>query len=239
MVNLTYKEVFTERGATYHRAMRRYPQARRAEFERLFSRQPVETNQSVLDIPAGGGYLQYHLPQAHLTSLELTEGFGAGVPVVSAASDWPVGRFDHVTCLAALHHIPDRGAFVEHLLRHSVGFVHIADVSVTSPIARFLDDFVGRYNGTGHEGIYLPDRPESFGFGDRLLHYGEIDCPWRFPDEMSLLDFCADLFGMIDCPQDRLRNALADYVGISNDDDGAILNWRLTYIDLRARQDDC
>lgn len=234
MLQLDYREVFDQRGAAYHRAMQRYPFARAAEFARLFDRQAVEPGETILDIPAGGGYLQRHLPDARLTSLELTEGFGAGVPVVSAASDWPVGRFDQVICLAALHHIQERDAFIERLLTHATGFVHLADVGCSSPIGRFLDGFVGAYNGTGHNGLYLPDRARDFGFADRILHYGELDCPWRFDDEASMLDFCGGLFGLIDCPAEDLWSALNDYVGVRRDADGITLLWRLTYVDLRA-----
>lgn len=234
MLKLDYNEVFDQRGGSYHRAMRRHPLARAAEFARLFERHPVQRDQSVLDIPAGGGYLQRHLPQARLTSLELTSGFGGGVPVVSAESEWPVGGFDHVICLAALHHIPERGAFVERLLNHATKFVHIADVGSSSPIAHFLDDFVGRYNGTGHSGLYLPDQAESFGLADRLVHYGELDCPWQFPDEASMLDFCTGLFGLVNCPREDLRTALNEYVGVCRNGGDVALMWRLTYVDLWA-----
>ena len=89
-MNLTYPEIFAQRGNRYHDAMLRFPNARDAEFQRLFDACPVAPGARVLDLPAGGGYLARFLPgDAELVSLELSEGFGGGVDVHNPQRTWP------------------------------------------------------------------------------------------------------------------------------------------------------
>jgi len=234
---LTYPEIFAQRGNRYHDAMLRFPQARNAEFERLFDACPVAAGARVLDLPAGGGYLARFLPaDAQLVSLELSEGFGGGVDVHDPQRTWPHAPFDHAVCLAALHHIEDQASFIRGMLGtlHPGGVLHVADVAAGSPLTRFLDGFVGRFNITGHEGGYLPRHEAFFARIGKLRRFGEFACPWRFVDEAAMLDFCGSLFGLVDCPPAELRAALADLVGFEAEGAGVRLDWRLLYVDLEA-----
>jgi SAM-dependent methyltransferase len=236
-MNLTYPEIFAQRGNRYHGAMLRFPHARDAEFERLFDACPVAAGARVLDLPAGGGYLARFLPaDATLVSLELAEGFGGGVQVHDAQRTWPHAPFDHAVCLAALHHIPDQPSFISGLLStlHPGGVLHVADVAGGSPLTRFLDGFVGRYNITGHEGMYLPQDEAFFAAIGKVRRFGEFACPWHFDSETAMLDFCGSLFGLVDCPPAELRAALADLVGFQSVAGGVRLDWRLLYVDLEA-----
>src|SRR5207302_8301169 len=136
-----------------------------------------------------GGYLARALPDTPIMSLEFSSGFSPDVRVVDTFGDWDVGEFDHAVCLAGLHHIEDQDRFVSQLVRHTRpgGTVHVADLDRSQPLARYLDNFVGRYNSTGHEGKYLSAR--SFvGLPRTRLIGSEIrDCPWKFDSEDSLL----------------------------------------------------
>lgn len=231
---LDYAEIFRLRGGLYDAAMQAFPHARHNEFARLFDVVPVEPGQRLLDIPAGGGYLARWLgPAVDVTSLELTGGFGHGIDVVRASADWPERPFDHVVCLAALHHIHDRGCFLRRLADHARpgGVVHIADVAEGSPLCEFLDGFVGRYNRTGHRGVYLPTASSEYARLGTLLRLEEVDCPWEFADLPSLLAFCSGLFGLQDCPEDALARAI-ERVGVSSYPGGVRLHWRLLYADI-------
>jgi SAM-dependent methyltransferase len=236
-MNLTYPEIFAQRGNRYHDAMLRFPNARDAEFERLFDACPVAPGARVLDLPAGGGYLARFLPaDAELVSLELSEGFGGGVDVHDPQRTWPHAPFDHAVCLAALHHIPDQASFIRGLLGtlRRGGVLHVADVAGGSALTRFLDGFVGRYNITGHEGAYLPKDEAFFTSLGNVRRCGEFACPWRFESEARMLEFCGSLFGLVDCPPAELREALADLVGFETEGAGVRLDWRLLYVDLQA-----
>ena len=238
-MNLTYPEIFKQRGKQYNDAMLRFPQARRAEFAQLFAATSVAPRQRVLDMPAGGGYLASFLPSdADLVSLELTPGFGAGASVHDSSQPWPWGSFDHVVCLAALHHIEDQPGFIRGLLDRLQpgGTLHLADVPAGSSLVRFLDGFVGRFNITGHQGGYLPDHAEFFSALGDVQRIGELECPWAFASEAEMLEFCAQLFGLVDCPQAELLQALHDDVGIKRNGAGLHLNWRLLYVDIQPKK---
>jgi hypothetical protein len=230
-----YDAIFEKRGLSYHDAMRRHPDARNTEFDALFARRTVKHGETVLDIPAGGGYLARRLPaNTSVTELELTSGFTPDLMVVPTHGDWGVGKFDHTVCLAALHHISDQERFVAQLVAHTGpgGTVHIADVDAETSITEFLDGFVGRYNITGHKGKYLTER-SFLSIPDARLIANEIrSCPWRFSNEAAALDFAASLFGLVDYPRAAFREAVVDRVGLNRDGAEITLDWRLRYIDL-------
>lgn len=235
-MNLSYAEIFGLRGGQYHQAMARFPAARACEFQSLFQLAALQGGESVLDIPSGGGYLQGFFPQARVTSLELAAGFSTAVPVVSPLGDWPVRDVDRAVCLAALHHIADQPGFLRNVRRHlrPGGWLHLADVAAGSAIARFLDGFVGRWNGQGHEGIYLdPDRPVWTGLG-KVIRAAPVICPWRFADTNEMAEFCAGLFDLRRCPPELLLEELRREIGIRETPEGAELLWSLLYVDIRS-----
>ena len=234
-MNLEYGDIFEARGRPYHRAMMRHPLARRREFEQLFARRSLDGGETILDLPAGGGYLQARVRAGcTVEGYELTSGFSGEEKVLDPAQPWPLGRFARVVCLAALHHIEDKTGFLGKLISHTApgGMLHVADVAQDSPIATFLDGFVGRFNGTGHEGAYLDRRMFEHVEGAQVAAYEERDCPWAFGSEAAMLEFCTDLFGLQACPPAELLAALERHVGIADGADGPVLNWRLTYVDL-------
>lgn len=232
-----YAEIFAHRGGDYHRAMRHYPRARDAEFAELFRHRPVRAGESVLDVPAGGGYLARTLPaNVTVTSLEFSDGFLPGMKVVETYGNWDVSLHDRTVCLAGLHHIDDQERFVSQLIAHTRrgGTVHIADVDCSQPIGRYLDGFVGRHNSTGHEGKYLTEKSFQALTGARVLSSEIRRCPWRFDSEASLLDFCGGLFGLTDYSVDELRSELNRAAGITRDGDDHIVGWALRYIDIEV-----
>jgi len=238
-----YGDIFDLRGSAYAHAMLRWPSARDAEFASLFAQAPVHGGQRVLDVPAGGAYLRARLPQAQVTELEFSEGFSAGVPVVQPLGDWAAhlpgggaGLFDHVVCLAALHHIQEGDAFVRRLLPllGLGGVLHLADVPAGSAVASFLDGFVGRYNQTGHCGLYREADPRAWGALGRVLRCEERLVPWRFASDDDMLAFTSGLFGISACPMPQLMQALEAQVGVVRDAQGVSLQWRLWYVDLAA-----
>lgn len=233
---MEYAEIFGHRGDAYHGAMQKSPSARRREFSQLFRHRPVKPGETILDVPAGGGYLARNVPEAVVTALEFSGGFAAGVKVVETYGEWDVGTFDRCVCLASMHHIEDQDRFATQFVRHTRpgGTIHIADVDRSSPLGRYLDGFVGRYNVTGHEGKYLTADSFRNVPGTRLIASEIRACPWTFASENELLDFCNNLFGLIGCPREELRSQLAELVGLSRDGASHVVDWRLRYIDLEV-----
>jgi SAM-dependent methyltransferase len=235
-MNLEYAEIFEARGDMYHRAMLNHPDARAREFQQLFARIPLGEKERVVDIPSGGGYLARWLPKdAALTELELSSGFKPGNRVVDTYGDWSVGPFDRAVCLAALHHIADQNRFVSQLVRsvRPGGIIHIADVDAATPLPAYLDGFVGRFNCTGHSGLYLTEESFQSLPGTRMRSSAVRSCVWDFASVDALLEFSNDLFGLMNCPRRLLANAL-EAIGLTSGADGASLDWRLRYIDLEV-----
>lgn len=217
--------------------MRAYPAARTAEFDQVFAARALAAGETLLDVPAGGGYLARHLgPHVTVTPLEFTAGFSSDVAVVAQDSAWPVDKFDRVVCLAALHHIPDRAAFATRLRGHvrPGGTLHVADVDAASSICDFLDGFVGRYNGTGHTGAYIDRNVDWLAAGHPVTRNEERACPWVFDSHAQMLDFCMGLFGLEGCSRHDLLDALQCTVGLSEAPDCVRLNWRLRYVDVHV-----
>ncbi len=237
-VNLDeYSDIFAERGAAYHTAMQRQPDARNTEFEALFVHHPVGSGKSLLDVPAGGGYLARRLPKGvTITELELTKGFTPHLRVVPTYGNWDVGKFDHTVCLAALHHIQEQDQFVAQLAQHTKpgGFIHLADADITQPIATFLDGFVGLFNITGHYGKYINSDSFASISGTKRIASEIRACPWRFANEELALDFAADLFGLANYPRAEFRNTVRQLVGMREEGGAVLLDWKLRYVDLRV-----
>lgn len=234
---MDYAEIFRHRGHLYDQAMREFPRVRRDELAYVFRAHPLAGHESVLDVPAGGGYLKRVLPETvALTELEISEGFHGDPRVVPTFGPWNVGRFDRCVCLAASHHITDKTRFLrllrEHL--HDDGVLHLGDVDASLPQTSFLDGFIGRYNGTGHDGMYLDgDLPQlARDAGLRIVRDEILDTAWRFGDESSGLRFVGLLFGIHDYPQSELVEELKR-LGWRQDGDGWLLPWKLRYVDMR------
>lgn len=234
-MNPDYIDIFGRRGHPYHEAMHAFPGARRLEFEALFARKPLMGSESLLDCPAGGGYLARHLgDRALVRSLEISPGFSDEADVVEVEHLARLSGFDRAVCLAALHHF-DRPLAMLDQLRQTLrpgGWLHFADVRDGSSLCEFLDGFVGRYNLTGHHGNYLRADPAAYQALGRVARCEEVACPWWFDDEGSLLAFCSRLFGLVDCPPSALRAALHELVGVRADLRGLVLDWRLLYVDI-------
>ncbi len=139
--------------------MRRYPQARLAEFRQILEPLTIKSGMHIGDVPAGGGYLHAHLPpgaiwEGHEPCASFTN-HGAVSTIENhplLPLPWPDHALDAVVSLAGIHHLEDKtGLFAEvgRVLKPAGIFV-LSDVAEGTSIARFLDGFVGDHNSTGH-----------------------------------------------------------------------------------------
>lgn len=234
-----YRDIFDQRGGSYHAAMQRYPDARNREFLALFDDVPMGRVRRLLDIPAGGGYLRRLLPgHIEVTEVEPSAGFHAGAAEPGSIPRRPSGeQFDCITCLAAMHHIHPPEPYLADLCRALApgGCLVVGDVAAGSPQARFLDEFVGRHNGTGHAGHYLPTCRDAL---EQLVPSTEIrlvsaeirPCPWRFSTRKQLIEFVRLLFGLQGIDEQAIGDALTARIGIDSGEDWVALDWQLQYL---------
>lgn len=237
----TYTDIFNHRGHAYHAAMQQFPRARDAEFEYLFSGLDIEQFQHVLDCPAGGGYLAHYLaPGTQITAIDPSDGFIASSPSVAKIDLHQLKldntTFDAVVCLAALHHIEPKSSFIRSLINvtRPGGYLCIGDVLHGSKEAQFLDNFVGSFNQTGHQGAFLSaDDVQLAAYAHGLATLKRVEhvaCPWQFSNQDEMVYFCRHLFGMVDVENDALLDALHTQIGVSQNINSVQLDWRLLYV---------
>lgn len=136
-----------------------------------------------------------------------------------------------IICLATLHHlnIHERNIIYNEFYRVLTpgGMLVIADVICNSPQAKWLNEFVDKYNTNGHKGLFFTANDskliEKNGFNVDI--YIE-NYNWNFQDEKKLLHFCRLLFGLNLCNDDDiLLNSIIKYLHYI---DGKI-PWKLIY----------
>lgn len=235
---MNYKDIFDERGAAYHRAMQQWPTARSNDFLQPLAWLTPAPGATVLDAPAGGGYLQRYLPPTcryigHEPSTGFTDHAG-----VTAAELLPLPVADSsVDCaysIAGLHHVENKSGFyteLERVLRPG-GQALVADVHRDSAVAVFLDDFVGRYNSTGHQGYFLDNNTtrEISAAGLTIERAERNSYCWWFDDRTEMADFCTLLFDIRSADTSTVTAALASGPGIRESNNRIGLNWELYFV---------
>ncbi len=237
-----YASIFSRRGADYDAAMRRFPQARQEEFAaflRLAAPQPGET---LIDLPAGGGYLRDYLDAAaiHLIAIEPTPAFHALcrtrvaechlAPL--AALPLPDRHADLALSLAGLHHETERLMIFREVLRvlRPGGRYAIAEVAADSAPARFLNEFVHRHNPNGHEGLFADDdfRARLTQAGFAVVHDDVANYHWRFDSLPDMGEYLRLLFGMTLATPTQILDGVAQYLGFDRSAEGHVrMNWSL------------
>lgn len=231
-----YEDIFAKRGVQYHTAMLNYPYARDAEFAELFMTVDTSTIRNLADIPAGGGYLQRFIPEdCVIDSFEPCTTFNSKNYIDLENLMLPDNHYDAVVNLAAIHHIKNKQPFVNTLFNalKPQGYLFIADVMTDTGIAYFLDEFAGKYNGTGHRGDYLTaDSIANMKLptNHRIIENTLKPCYWTFNSKKDLICFCKLLFGLNNLPDDVLFNELNNTIGITYQGDNLYLLWQLLYI---------
>jgi len=235
---MNYEEIFHERGGAYHRAMHRWPLARRDDFLLPLSWAGIEPGERVLDVPAGGGYLRRHLPDGcswfgHEPCASFLDGETA-----FDQSLLPLPFADHFAdvaiSIAGVHHLHDkRPLFAElHRVLGPTGRLVLADAHVDSGVAGFLDEFVGRYNSTGHEGIYLglPTLAHLEEVGFTVVRAERVRYAWWFSDQTEMAAFCRSLFDMSDVTDEEIAAAVDHHLGMRSHRGEVGMNWELYFI---------
>lgn len=237
---MEYNNIFRHRGQAYDLAMNTYPNARDKEFYSLFSKFPIQKNETILDIPSLGGYLKkYCLSDTTVLSLDFSQSIN-NISIVSPYEKWNIPDVDRIVCLAAIHHITNLNLFLENLGSNikNGGLLHLADVSIDSNIAIFLDEFVGKYTSTGeHKGLYYNWHNIKFPASLSVLNIADIECPWVFQSKNHMVNFCKLLFDLHNISDKDLLEGLQKYVGYTNTNNNIYLNWHLTYIDLQSNRE--
>lgn len=134
-----------------------------------------------------------------------------------------------------MHHLSDKTALFQALYKavRPGGRLVLSDVAENSPVAHFLDQFVGTHNSTGQEGAYLNARTV-----DVLLSTGWVveraemqHFHWRFANRADMAAFCHGLFDLRHCSQVDTGAAIAKRLGVTALPGGGVgMAWSLLTI---------
>ncbi len=239
----SYEHIFDQRGRWYHEAMGRCPRARWREFRAVVDAAAPRPGETIVDLPAGGGYLAAWLPRGmHYIGVESSRTFhdsalpGAGRRILAPLHDTglPTGSVDLVISLAGVHHLADRPALyreVARILKPEGRFV-LADVRDGSDPARFLDLFVHAHNSMGHRGMYLDpaDRAAMRASGLEIVTDRATPYTWDFDDRDELAAFVGLLFGLDRATPAQILRGVDTFLGADPKGAGLGMRWALDVI---------
>lgn len=234
-----YAEIFAQSGASYHQAMQRWPRARDQEFQAALSLLSLADHTQVLDVPAGGGYLERYLPDStHYHGFDFSGGFDRSHNQIINCSEsnieLPDASMDAAICLASLHHVEHRNDFyaeIHRILKPNGTFL-IGDIVSGSRQDVFLNQFVDRWNKLGHKGIFIEPAPDQkqlsqAGFS---TEYSHKHYHWCFEKKDDVAEYFRLLFSLDKQPSHALLSAAIEQLGITNNHTGVDVNWSLGFI---------
>jgi SAM-dependent methyltransferase len=242
----SYKDIFNQRGRSYHEAMMRYPTARREEFEWAIRYADLAGDMRLCDVPSGGCYLQEWLPPGmKLVSVETSSEFiqcaetpaddGNTIVVCEDLGDIPLESesVERAISLAGSHHLEDRPAFYREVQRilKSQGIFALADVEAGSGVDTFLNGFVDQHNSMGHKGDFLGRETvqelEAAGF--QVTKHEPVTYHWRFEQRSQMVDFCRLLFCIDLATEQQVLQAIEDHLDYEESAGQCSMQWGLYF----------
>lgn len=232
-----YSEIFRHSGASYHNAMQLVPAAREEEFIAAVELLNLSTNSTVLDVPAGGGYLKpYLFKENRYIGRDFSMGFVESSMVnLCTETDLqaPHNSIDNIICLAALHHIEDPTGFFNaaHKALNHKGVFLIGDVIEGSRQDSFLNQFVNQWNSLGHQGVFINETNVT----NKLIKSGFDtdylikDYRWNFDSIAQARQYVRLLFNLDKHPCDETLDTALNELGIEVRQDSAHINWSLGF----------
>jgi SAM-dependent methyltransferase len=240
----TYQQIFDKRAHSYHKAMRDFPQARKAEFGWVVHYLNLKAGDVLCDVPSGGGYLQGFVSekQCFFNSIETSLCF-ASYNVDGPLNKTYVCSFEHLAlenqsvdclvCLAALHHVDNRPQVFAEFRRVVTpqGKILIVDVEEASNTGNFLNIFVNKYNSMGHRGQFIDKQLINMIRNE----FSVISCKshhfrWVFDNEQAMISFCRGLFGLDKATDSDIMQGIKAYLAPKYKTNHVSLEWRLIYI---------
>lgn len=232
-----YEEIFNQRGNTYHFAMAKYPDARAGEFEAALKKLHRAKGSCILDLPAGGGYMQRFLEDdvnylAYDFSGEFDDHHTGIKKCKESKIDIDDESIDEVVSLAALHHIVSREEFYAemHRVLKPNGQLVIGDVPKGGKQDYFLNVFLNQYNSMGHDGRFIEEKDileiEAAGFA---VEVSSESFDWVFASESDAMDFFRLLFCLDLNPSNQLLHEELKKLGVEEAVHFCV-KWGLTFL---------
>ena len=241
---MEYKKIFEQRRYFYHKAMEEYPHVRTYEFDTIIKLCNLSEGEKIADIPSGGCYLENYLKKKkiNILSIETSRVFfnlckNKNKILVNSFDELTLesNSLDKIISLAGVHHIANRkGVYKEwYRILKKNGALCLADVKIDTPVAKFLNEFVDKFNSMGHKGVFLTEEDLTFleDIGFKIKFWGTIKYYWVFRDVNEVYSFLKFLFGLDKASEKDIYNAIEKYFGgFSFFEEYIGLPWELMFI---------
>ena len=213
---------------------------RASEIKPLYDVMNLQETHTVLNVPFEGNLLTQFVPNMEITLADFV--------VPDSLKDWnivktdynlaciPSAYFDVVLSMAGIHHL-DNDEQLQFLIAtrkvlKTHGRLLMAEVKDDSRTSHFLDQFIGKYTGTGHTGNYLKEDFVSVAAraGYDTIKRETIVCPWVFANEDHLFKWMSKFFGLSNISKNILLTQVGDILGLNRENEILTANWELDFI---------
>lgn len=240
-----YADIFALRGRAYDEACQRFPEASRDEAELFLALADLKPGETVVDVPAAGGYLSAFVttPDVRMIAIDPSpvmhalcrERVRESLLAPMHALPLPDASVDVVLCLAGLHHEQDLHRVFAELRRvlRPAGRLTIAEVATGTAPATFLNGFVHEHSSLGHRGTFLDDAflGELRASGFRLSVNRAASYPWRFASRLDIGECLHRMFGIDLAEPVAIAAAVESILGVDELDDGRVgMRWTLRHV---------
>ncbi len=246
---MDYSNTFSKRCHSYTYAVQTYPNALRKEFEVAVEELDLQPSDILLNIPASCVSLSsyYTTKPLEVYEFETNEEFAkiTNTPFCSFFDiPLPNKSVTKIISLASLHHMSneERSLFYKECFRilKPGGKLVIGDVQADSVQARWLNEFVNKYNSMGHQGLFWSEKDcpqiQQAGFTTTVV---ERLYPWTFSSKEDMIDFCKHLFGLDLTDSEAIIKGLEDILTVFEARKQFGFMWKLLYLHCHKAPNSC
>jgi predicted SAM-dependent methyltransferase len=229
---MDYYNSFSNRAKSYLYAVNRFPHVLDEEIKNILSELDVSDNQIILNLNAGGVYLNKFLPQnVSYLPFDFNKEFADEEKINYCSHDclpFENQSVDKIVICAVLHHFSEeeRSTLYKecHRILKNDGIFLVADVVKDSPQDYWLNTVVNQYNPNGHAGLFFDDDDKTTFINCNFLVETKIKkYNWKFDDTESMLEFMKSFFYL------RVEDdELLDLIKVLNYEQDRI-DWKLIY----------
>lgn len=233
---MNYTNSFENRANSYNYAINKYPTVLKNEFKTTIKLCNIKSTDIILNILAGGTPLNSYFTTKpyKYKEYEINSKFNIELCTLDNIPERD-NTIDTIITLASLHHMNnnERSMYYKEcyrILKRNTGKLIIGDVIEGSNEAKWLNEFVNKYNSKGHIAQFFSNNDKKLFEENGFIVELEIKSyPWVFETEDILVDFCKNLFGLDLATYEQILDGIKVYLNPIYTANNILINWSLIY----------